>query len=368
MRAIVAVLVTCLVCTPLTPAAEPERPATAEDFEQRMSAAIGLHDAGQFDGAISAYRELLKDYPAHPRVLYEIAYSSMQGGKLDDAIEYSEQALRLHSDYQAPAYVILGTAYDMKKDLKKGEKAFRRGVKEVPGNCLLHFNLAVNLSQQNRLDEAIPEFHEGLRADPVHPGSWRSLAITYANTGERSRALACHARFLTIEPDSKRSAESARQLWTLLFQGVTTKQDADGKSKVDITITIPPPGKKGKDDPAAAQALALSIVAATRYIDEWEHKTDAQFFAHALDNALTILSEMDGRAEPIDPFWSRQVHPYFQDARAAGHMEAMAYDIRRSLGDPETAKWLDEHAEAIAAYRAWSKGWKPPAASPAGSS
>jgi tetratricopeptide (TPR) repeat protein len=367
MPAIVAVLVLCFACAPLSLAAEAGRPATAEDFEQRMSAAIGLHDAGQFDGAISAYRGLLKDYPSHPRVLYEIAFSSMHGGKLDDAIEYSEQALRLHSDYQAQVYVVLGTAYDMKKDLKKGEKAFRRGVKEVPGECLLHFNLAVNLGQQNRLDEAIPEFQEGLRIDPAHPGSWRSLAIAYANTGQRSRALACHARFLTLEPDSKRSAESARQLWTLLFEGVTTKQDADGKSKVDINITMPPPGKKGEDDPASAQAFALSLVAATRYIDEWEHKTDAQFFAHALDNVLSILSEMDGRAEPIDAFWGRHVHPYFQDARAAGHMEAMAYDIRRSLGDPETAKWLDGHAEAIAAYRAWSKGWKPPAASPAGS-
>jgi hypothetical protein len=41
-------------------------------------------------------------------------------------------------------------------------------------------------------------------------------------------------------------------------------------------------------------------------------------------------------------------------------MEAMAYDVRRSLGIPEDVKWLEEHSNAVAAYRAWSKNWKAP--------
>ncbi len=68
---------------------------------------------------------------------------------------------------------------------------------------------------------------------------------------------------------------------------------------------------------------------------------------------------MDERAETKDPFWSVAALPYFREARAAGHLEAMAYSIRRSLREPETLRWLADHAEAVDKFHAWSGAWKP---------
>ena len=51
--------------------------------------------------------------------------------------------------------------------------------------------------------------------------------------------------------------------------------------------------------------------------------------------------------------------PYFRNAREAGYFEAMAYSVRRSLKDPETLRWLADHAEAVDHFRAWSEAWKP---------
>ena len=72
---------------------------------------------------------------------------------------------------------------------------------------------------------------------------------------------------------------------------------------------------------------------------------------NALDADLTILSELPlGRS---DPFWSA-VLPYFDAARKAGHAEALAYDLRRSIADDETKRWIEGHASDIARYRKWA--------------
>lgn len=93
-------------------------------------------------------------------------------------------------------------------------------------------------------------------------------------------------------------------------------------------------------------------------MDEWRDKTDAQFFAHAFQQVLAILTELDESAEKKDLFWSVVALPYFREARGAGHLEAMAWSIRRSLKEPETLRWLTDHAEAVDKLQAWSGAWK----------
>ena len=156
------------------------------------------------------------------------------------------------------------------------------------------------------------------------------------------------ARFLTLEPESGRSSAMATQLWEILFAGVEAQ---------NITIST---SENKEGDPAAAQALAIPLVAASRYSDEWKDKSDAQFFAHAFGSVLAILSELDEKETSKDPFWSALAIPYFRDARQAGHIEAMAYAVRRSLGDPETTQWIKDHSEAVDRFNQWSKDWKVP--------
>jgi hypothetical protein len=108
---------------------------------------------------------------------------------------------------------------------------------------------------------------------------------------------------------------------------------------------------------AGGQALLLSRVAASRYT-AYRDQTDNEFFANAFGVILEMLERPDASDKDQDAFWRDHVLPYFREADAEGHLEAMAWEIRRSLNDPEIDRWTEDHAEQVAKFRDWSKGWR----------
>jgi len=95
-----------------------------------------------------------------------------------------------------------------------------------------------------------------------------------------------------------------------------------------------------------------SIVAANRFVEEWEKKSDAAFFAHALETVTAIASEM----KMDDPFWNI-VRPYFDEARSKKHLEPMAYVLRKAAGDPEAKRWLEANPKRADAYAEWARSY-----------
>ena len=114
--ALVPIVLVVLVILTLAPgpilAAESKKQDAPGDFEQRFAEGVRLHDAGQYDAAIAVYRDLLKDYPKNPRVLYELAFSSLSGGKPKDAVDHAARCLKQHSKYDSECHQIMGNAYD----------------------------------------------------------------------------------------------------------------------------------------------------------------------------------------------------------------------------------------------------------------
>ncbi len=329
------------------------------NYRDQMKAAIRLHDAGDYDSALEIYQRLLKAYPDDGRVLHEMALTTSAKGDYKESISLAERALKKGTSDPASSWSLIGSDYDLLEKYDKGEKAFREGLRKYPDSAILHFNLGINLAKQGKNGPAAEELEEDLRLRPRHPGGWISLAKVAAAQGDRGKEFLATARFLTLEPEGPRSKDASARLWALLMAGVSKKpgKNAEGKSNIEVTLTLPP---KGKDkDADSGGAMIMALVAAARYTDDWENRSDAEFFAHALESVTAILSGADDKPERLDPFWGPQAHDYFKAAKEHGHLEAMAYDMRRSLADPPTLQWLEEHPDAVAAYRAWSETWKP---------
>jgi len=150
--------------------------------------------------------------------------------------------------------------------------------------------------------------------------------------------------------------DAATRMWTLLFEGVRKRLEPSAEGKDQIDVQIDPSISKQPFDPKGAIYMSMSIVASNRFIDEWKDKSDAEFFAWALGDVVAIVSELKAGGRQ-DPFWDRCLLAYFEEARKEAHIEALAYDIRRSLGEPGALKWLDEHRDAVDRFRAWSNEW-----------
>src|SRR5262249_32622293 len=159
------------------------------------------------------------------------------------------------------------------------------------------------------------------------------------------------------ESDSKRSPDPAKRLTSLLFQNV--KDDTKpGAEKKEITLAIPETSSGAKKVERSGESLMLAMAATQRYLEDGQKQTDEEFFATAMTSVVAMLLESE-EGRKSGEFWNQQVFAYFDEARKEGHLEAMAYDTRRSLKVEEISRWLEEHPEPVRKYQAWTASWKP---------
>jgi tetratricopeptide (TPR) repeat protein len=323
------------------------------DVDTELARGRALHDAGDYDGAIRAYEAVLSRSPKNREAAYERLFSTWSKHDLARARVLGEAILKSDDDPLPGVYIVLGSTCDDAGDRKAALSVFKKGIKRHPESAGLHFNLGITLAATAELKDSATELRQALMLTPQHPGSWLQLGLVENKLGEPGYALAAVARFLSLEPASARSAGPARSLNELLMAGVTRDEPKDGKGQIKVTLPSDKLSTTG-----GTQAAMLALAGATRYGDAWKGKTDPEFFAYGLDAALAMLSE----AQPVDDtarFWKGCAFDFFDAARAAGHMPALAYDARRSLGDPEITDWLSAHSKESDAYRTWSRAWKP---------
>jgi tetratricopeptide (TPR) repeat protein len=336
-------------------------PARAQDAatEARIEEGIRHHDAGRHDAAIAAYRGVLKDHPGHPRATYELAYSLL--AKKDTAGTVGVLEAARGTPAMLPrGYSLLGIAYDNQGKWTQAEAAFRDGLILAPDSVDLHFNLGVNLDLgQGKVDEGIASYQQALGRSDRHAGSWLRLAQAEERRGRLPRAFVAFVRFLMVEPTSPRSPEGLAGVLRLWQAGITVADGKDGKK--NIAIAVPPPTELGEQ--AAAEAMAFALAAASRHLEENQAQTDVAAFGPVLDRVVASLYETtDGKPEAA--FAHEALRP-LQEARAASHLAALAWDIRRSSSDSTVARWLEENAAAVDRYRVWDLSRPPAGAAPA---
>ncbi len=120
--------------------------------EARLTLAEALRAAGQPRQAIESLRDFAQGYPA------------------------SADAVLLNR---------LGVCYDEAGDWKSGEQAYRRALDLSPRLDYLHNNLGYNLLEQQRLAEAVTEFHRALRINPDSMVARNNLGVTLARLSLR---------------------------------------------------------------------------------------------------------------------------------------------------------------------------------------
>lgn len=312
-------------------------PSRAEDPpSDRLLAASRLQENGSHQEAIVLLEQIREIDPRNPRVLYGLALSLYSVGDYREAAHVGETLLAEKHDAPDDLYVIVGSAYARLRNWEKSEVIFLKGLAAWPDSPELKMQHAISLEGLGRLDEALVELQGCLKRSPYDASLWRAFGDALSATGAPGRAFAAYVRSLTLESDQSRSKDVAAELWQVLFSGA-------------VGASVSDPAEK-------AEARGLALLAALRRESSWAGKSDAGFFAYALDTSLRLVSALHG-AESADMFWRPFVLDYFDEVRAAGHMETLAYAVRQSTGDPDVAKWCAQNAGKIDAFRHWSERW-----------
>jgi tetratricopeptide (TPR) repeat protein len=312
-------------------------PSRADDGpSERLLAAARLQETGNHREAIVVLEAIREVDPRNPQVLYGLALSLYAIGEYREAAHVGETLLAEQKNAPGDLYVIVGGAYGRLRDYEKSEEIFRNGLAAWPDSPKLKVQHAISLEGLGRLDEAVVELEGCIKQSPYDAALWRALGDAQSATGAPGRAFAAYVRSLTLERDQTRSKEVAGEVWQVLFEGAADASASDATEK--------------------AEAKGLAFLAALRRDGSWAKASDAGFFAYALDTSLRLVSALHGGAS-AGPFWGPFVLDYFDEVRAAGHMEALAYEVRRATGDPDVAWWCALNASKIAAFNHWSERW-----------
>jgi tetratricopeptide (TPR) repeat protein len=312
-------------------------PLHADDTpSDRLVAASRMQETGNQREAIALLEAIREVDPRNPQVLYGLALSLYSVGDYREAAHVGETLLAEQKNAPGDLYVIVGSAYGRLRAYEKSEEIFRSGLAAWPDSSALRIQHAISLEGLGRMDEAVLELEGCLKRSPYEAALWRALGDAQSATGAPGRAFAAYVRSLTLESDDERAKEVAAELWQVLFKGAAGASASDASEK--------------------AEAKGLALLAALRRGGAWAQVSDAGFFAYALDTSLLLVSALHGR-ETSGMFWGPFVLDYFDEVRAAGHMETMAYAVRRASGDPDVARWCAQNTGKIEAFRNWSERW-----------
>ncbi len=343
------------VAPPLLGASAPSL-LTPDQVRQQLAEGIRLHARGDYDGAIEVYHRILEEDPSQGDALYEMTFSTYAKKDYAGTIELAQRALGPNPKERGGYYVFLGNSQGMLGDWATAEATLRRGLAIWPDDASIRFNLGISLVAQAKLDAAEETFEECLRRSPYDDGGWRALGQTLERQGLRARAFAAYARSLTLSKDPDGSRAIARHVWDLLFEGVSDASTSGPGGAIRVTVPAGPASAGGGSATAASEAMGMSLVAVLRGDDEWKGKSDARFFAYAMDTVLHLLSSLHGSGKEAS-FWSPFLFSYFDQARASGHMETLAYEVRSLAGDPEALGWRETNHAEVARFREWSSRW-----------
>lgn len=308
------------------------------DFEERLHEAVGLQEAGNHDGATVIYQSLLAADPDNPRVLAGLAFACYAKADWEGAVRYAERIVAQGEDCPPGVYLVIGSAYGMMGLWDKAEEILLLGQAVWPKDDALRFHRAINVFAQGRTSDAIYELERCIRQSPYRPDYWRALGDALNEDGARGRAFTAYARAMTLDENPESSRLLAQRMWRMLFEGTPRGLDESGTAV------------------EAAEAEGFSLIQFIRGDPEFRGKPDAVFFSYALDTVLRLVDRLHAEGNQ-ELFWGPFVLSYFDDMRKAGHMEALAMDIRRAAQDPDALRWRSRNPDKLARFRNSSERW-----------
>jgi tetratricopeptide (TPR) repeat protein len=264
-------------------------------------------------------------YPAHNN----LGDVQLEQGRLPEAMEQFEEALRIKPDYAEACYN-LGTALLRAGQLTKAIEQFELALRINPDYAKAHGNLGDALQQAGRLPEAIEQFKQALRIKPYYADAHYNLGNALQQTGRVPEAIEQFELALQINPDD---AEVRNNLGFALFQ---TGQVPEAMEQYEQALRIDPHNASVHYNLGVALLQTGHVPEAG---EQFEHVLQIKpDYAEAHNNLGFVLWKMGRQSEAIGQFeQSLQIKP-----RDAGTHYNLGYALQQTGRLPEAIQQYEE--------------------------
>ncbi|MDC8006123.1 tetratricopeptide repeat protein [Aureisphaera galaxeae] len=320
--------------------------ALAQTIEDFVKEGIQYHDGGEFDKAIATYQKALEIDPNSALVHYELALSYFSKADYEKVIEHSDNVLEQNGDYMIQAYLTKGSALDVMGNTDASIKFFEEAIQKTEGHYLLYYNLAINYYKLGDLDNAESNVMGGIQFNPNHASSHLMLATIHNGRGNKVQTLLTSYYFLFLEPDSKRSPA----VFSMLQENLGGNVSEDKEDPNNINILLNP----GGDSEFGAAELMISLLEASKTLEENKGKTEDEMFVQNTESFFKILGELSEKDKKEGIWWGFYI-PYFYELAKSDHMETYCKYITSGVNE-NSFQWLGENEAKLIAFDNWLQG------------
>ncbi len=154
--------------------------------------------------ALQDFEEAVRIYPEFPVIhgKFNVGRGTalLRAGRIDEAVEDLERALRLTQRHQEGLYN-LGLAYAKQERWEEAEGAYRKALALNLEDADVHNSLSFVLRQQGRSQEALAAADEAIRLKPPFVEAHYNRARALEDLGEMQEAAAAYERVLELKPN-----------------------------------------------------------------------------------------------------------------------------------------------------------------------
>jgi tetratricopeptide (TPR) repeat protein len=169
---------------------------------------------GLWKDGITLWNYVIEKEPLKiPRAYINAGFALMDKGRMDEALEYLQIAVRLAPD-NANAHHNLGVVYTQKGRYDDAIEQFRAALRLKPDDPETHNNLGVAYRYKGMYGEAIEHHRRALRLKPDYAEAHFNLAISYLDRGETNQAKKELEAGLQLKPDDYKARQVLNEINT----------------------------------------------------------------------------------------------------------------------------------------------------------
>ncbi|RZK12097.1 MAG: tetratricopeptide repeat protein [Flavobacterium sp.] len=154
---------------------------TLAGFAQNEQLAMNYFEKGDFEKALIAYEELLKNQPGNNLYFQKVVESNQQLSKFDQAKELIQT--RMDKYKQGNMMVEMGYNYQLQKDGANAKKFYDKALEKIQENPSNVYAIAVNFEKKALLDYALKSYQLATTLEPKNNFNYQ-MAVIYGQQGK----------------------------------------------------------------------------------------------------------------------------------------------------------------------------------------
>ena len=174
--------------------------ATTGNFVAHNNLGLALASQGRVAEAIEQFEQALRIQPDYAAAHNNLGVAMAGQGRISEALAEFAAALRIKPDH-ADARIGLGVVLANQGKVSEAIEQFEQALRIQPDYAPAHYNWGNALLQQGKVPEAIKQYEHVLRIKPDSAEAHNNLGLALANQGKVSEAISQYEQALRIRPD-----------------------------------------------------------------------------------------------------------------------------------------------------------------------